>query len=77
MLGSEFEVQSKNTIGRIYAMRGLTEKPTKARPVVERRSPNRAPNVARLPGKPGKAQPAAPRAKRAAVGGGEDKWEEF
>jgi methyl-accepting chemotaxis protein len=47
-----------------------------ARPPAERRGPKRAPNVARLPGKPAKAQPAASRANLAA-GGGEDKWEEF
>ncbi len=48
-----------------------------ARPQAERRGPNRAPNVARLPGRPAKAQLAAPRAKVAAAGGGEDKWEQF
>jgi methyl-accepting chemotaxis protein len=42
---------------------------------VERRGPNRAPNVARLPGGP-KAQPAAAKAK-AAAGGEEEQWEEF
>ncbi|MBI5910502.1 MAG: MCP four helix bundle domain-containing protein [Betaproteobacteria bacterium] len=52
-----------------------TEKP--GRLAAERRGPNRAPNVARLPGKPAKAEPAAPRAKAAASGGGEEKWEEF
>jgi len=42
-----------------------------ARPPVERRGPNRASNVARLPGRPAHGQAAAPRAK-AAAGGGED-----
>jgi methyl-accepting chemotaxis protein len=51
-----------------------SEKP--ARPAADRRSPNRAPNVSRLPGKPAKVQPAAPRAK-VAVAGGENQWEEF
>jgi methyl-accepting chemotaxis protein len=49
------------------------EKP--ARPATERRGPNRAPNVARLPGRPAKAMPAAAKAKAAA--GGEEQWEEF
>jgi len=48
-----------------------------AQPAAERRGPNRAPNVARLPGKPVKTQAAALRAKMAAGGGEEDKWEEF
>jgi methyl-accepting chemotaxis protein len=43
------------------------------RPAIERRGPNRAPNVARLPAKPA----AAPRAKVAAAGGGDEVWEEF
>ena len=38
----------------------------------ERRGPNRAPNVARLPGRP--AKPAALKVKAA---GGEDQWQEF
>ncbi len=42
---------------------------------VERRGPNRAPNVARLPGRPAKARPAPAKAK-AGAGGGEQ-WEEF
>jgi methyl-accepting chemotaxis protein len=42
-----------------------------------RRVPNRAPNVARLRGKPGKAQSAAPRVRLAAGGGGESTWEQF
>jgi len=47
-------------------------------PAAERRGPGRASNVARLRGKPGSVQPAAPRAKVAVAGGGkEDKWEEF
>jgi len=49
---------------------------TPAQPATERRGPNRAPNVARLPGKAAKVQPAAPRAKVAAAGG-EEQWEEF
>jgi len=52
------------------------EKPV--RPAAERRSPNRAPNVARLPGKSAKVQPAAPRTKLAVAGhGGEEQWTEF
>ena len=43
-------------------------------PATERRGPNRAPNVARLPAKPAQAQTAA---KKAVAGGGEDQWEEF
>ncbi|MBE0621407.1 MAG: methyl-accepting chemotaxis protein, partial [Burkholderiales bacterium] len=44
---------------------------------VERRGPNRAPNIARLPDRP-KAQPAAAKAKaKSAVGGEEEQWEEF
>jgi len=46
-----------------------------ARPATERRGPNRAPNVARLPDRPAKAQPA-PAASKAAAGG-DDQWEEF
>ena len=53
------------------------KKDTAARPPAERRGPNRAPNVARLRGKPASAQPAVPRAKVAAGGGGEEQWEEF
>jgi len=49
---------------------------TPAQPAMERRGPNRAPNVARLPGKAAKVQPAAPRVK-VAVAGGEEQWEEF
>jgi len=49
---------------------------TPAQPAMERRGPNRAPNVARLPGKAAKVQPAAPRVKVAAAGG-EEQWEEF
>jgi methyl-accepting chemotaxis protein len=46
-------------------------------PAVERRGPNRAPNVARLSGKPAKAQALAARAQMAAASGGDDgKWEE-
>ncbi|MEI8031709.1 MAG: methyl-accepting chemotaxis protein, partial [Comamonadaceae bacterium] len=48
------------------------------RSLAERRGPNRAPNVARLQGKPTAVQAAAPRAKVAAAGGGgEEPWEEF
>ena len=52
---------------------GETDRP--ARPRVERRGPNRAPNVARLPVKQVKAQPAPAKAKSAASG--EEQWEEF
>jgi len=48
-----------------------------AHPAPERRGPNRAPNVARLPAKAAKAHPAAPRMKVAAAGGSEEQWEEF
>ncbi len=48
---------------------------TPRRPPVERRGPNRAPNVARLPDRP-KAQPAAAKSK-AAAGTDEEQWEEF
>ena len=43
----------------------------------ERRGPNRAPNVARLPGKAAKPPAAAPKKVAAAGGGGEEQWEEF
>jgi methyl-accepting chemotaxis protein len=43
----------------------------------ERRGPNRAPNGARLPGRPTRAQRTAPRSKVVAGGGGENQWEEF
>ncbi|MBI5910500.1 MAG: methyl-accepting chemotaxis protein [Betaproteobacteria bacterium] len=46
-----------------------------ARPAAERRGPNRASNVARLPVKPAQAWAGAAKAKAAA--GGEDQWEEF
>ena len=46
-----------------------------ARPPVERRGPNRAPNVARLPGKPAQARPAATKAESAA--GGQNQREEI
>jgi len=47
------------------------------RPGAERRSPNRAANVARLPAK-AKTQASTQRANVAAAGGGgEEKWEEF
>jgi methyl-accepting chemotaxis protein len=62
------------TAGR--RMEALAKQEQPVRPAAERRGPNRAPNVARLPVKSAKAQPAALRAKVAA-GGGEDKWEEF
>ena len=48
-----------------------------AHPAAERRGPNRAPNVARLPAKSAKAHAVAPRAKVAVAGGGEEQWEEF
>ena len=48
-----------------------------ARPAAERRGPNRAPNVARLRGRPEKTRPGTQSAKAAAGGGGEDQWEEF
>jgi len=48
---------------------------SQARPAAERRGPNRALNVARLPARQ-KAQPAAPKAKLAGAGG-EEQWEEF
>jgi len=48
-----------------------------AHPAPERRGPNRAPNVARLPAKAAKAHPGAPRMKVAAAGGSEEQWEEF
>jgi methyl-accepting chemotaxis protein len=46
-----------------------------AQPVLERRGPNRAPNVARLPVKPANPQATARKAK--AVAGGENQWKEF
>jgi len=54
----------------------LSKQPEKAaQPATERRGPNRAPNVARLPGRPAKARPAPAKAKAAA--GGDEQWEEF
>ncbi len=47
-----------------------------AHATAERRGPNRAPNVARLPGRTAKPQRAAPK-NAAAAGGGEEQWEEF
>ena len=47
----------------------------KAQPGVERRGPNRAPNVARLPAKGTRAPAVRPKAKAAA--GGDNQWEEF
>jgi hypothetical protein len=44
--------------------------------VTERRGPNRAPNVARLPTKPMKTPRSASMTKVAA-GGGENAWKEF
>ena len=75
MLENEFVAESDVTIKRLYAMTGVTGGALE--PARERRGPIRAPNVARLPAKPAKAQPAARRAKLAAGGGGEDHWEEF
>jgi len=46
------------------------------RTAAERRGPNRAANVARLPARQSREKAAEPGAKLAA-GGGEDKWEEF
>jgi methyl-accepting chemotaxis protein len=48
---------------------------TVAQPATERRGPNRAPNVARLPAKPASPQAGARKAK--AVAGGGNQWEEF
>jgi methyl-accepting chemotaxis protein len=57
--------------GRSVEVGQKDEKP--ARPQAERRGPNRAPNVARLPGR--SAQSMAVKAR--AVAGGQDQWEEF
>jgi methyl-accepting chemotaxis protein len=46
-----------------------------ARPAFERRGPNRAPNVARLPSRAARLKPAQTQAKAAA--GAEEQWEEF
>ncbi len=77
MLGSEFEVESKNTIERLHAMRKVAEKNARVQPATERRGPDRAPNVARLPAKAAKAQSVATKARAAAGGGGADQREEF
>jgi len=61
------------TAGRSAEAAQKMERP--ARPPMERRGPNRAPNVARLQGKRAQVQPAATKAKAAA--GGEDQWETF
>ena len=55
---------------------GAVQEPeTAARPAAERRGPNRAANVARLPERAAKA--AASQAKARAVAGGDDQWEQF
>jgi methyl-accepting chemotaxis protein len=51
---------------------GEQQAETGGRPQVERRGPNRATNVARLP-----AKPEMPAPKKAAAGGGEEEWAEF
>jgi methyl-accepting chemotaxis protein len=64
-----------NSVVRLPDVKEKTE-----RPRLERRGPNRARNVARLPAKPVLAQGAAVSSAKVAVaggGGGEDKWEEF
>ncbi len=75
MLENEFVAESKVTIKRLYEMKAVTDGAPK--PAHERRGPNRAPNVARLPAKPAKAASATPRIKAAAAGGGGEQWEEF
>ena len=47
----------------------------RAWPAIERRGPNRAPNIARLPGRP--AGPRAVEAKARAAAGADEQWEEF
>ncbi|MGP1679548.1 MAG: methyl-accepting chemotaxis protein, partial [Burkholderiales bacterium] len=59
--------------GRSVELFEKRERP--AQPAAERRGPDRAPNVARLPGRPAQTQPVAKKA--AAAGGAEDQWEEF
>jgi len=48
-----------------------------ARPAADRRGPNCARNVARLPARSAKVQGPVPMLKAAAAGGGADQWEEF
>ena len=69
-------------VGRTVVPAGLDrstgtaqEKQAPFRRRAERRGPNRAPNVARLPAKP--AKPRAEAAKAKAAAGGEEQWEEF
>jgi hypothetical protein len=51
---------------------------TPSAPLVERRGPNRAKNVARLPAQQERVKPAPPRTKAIpATGAGEDDWAEF
>jgi len=58
--------------------RGVKVLARQDKPAPERRGPNCAPNVARFAAaETGTARPAAPRAKRAAGGGGAEQWEEF
>ena len=48
-----------------------------ALPATERRGPNRASNVARLPGRPEQVRPPAGHRTKAVAGGGAEQWEEF
>jgi hypothetical protein len=53
----------------------VQKKERPARPAAERRGPNRAANVARLPGRAAKTTAAVAKARAAA--GGENQWEQF
>ena len=75
-LENEFVAESKTTVKCIYEMKDVVGGARVSKR--ERRSPTRAPNMARLPGKAAKAQPAATRPKLAVAGGrGEEAWQEL
>ncbi len=81
LLDTQFVERSKDTIGKLHAMkRAVASSAAPAALHGERRGPDRAINVARLPArnakpaKPVKAIAAAPRAK---VAGADEDWQEF